>query len=95
MPLHDYGCSLKAYRREVLQGFRLYGEMHRFIPIYAAAQGARVRRRFRSPTTPRKFGQSKYGLNRTIKVLLDLLRSSSISPASCKWCASAANRRAA
>lgn len=70
--LHDYGCSLKAYRREVLQGFRLYGEMHRFIPIYAAAQGARVAE---IPVThhARRFGQSKYGLNRTIKVLLDLL----------------------
>lgn len=70
--LHDYGCSLKAYRREVLQGFRLYGEMHRFIPIYAAAQGARVTE---IPVThhARKFGQSKYGLNRTVKVLLDLL----------------------
>ena len=72
VPLHDYGCSLKAYRREVLQGFRLYGEMHRFIPIYAAAQGARVTE---LPVThrARQFGQSKYGLNRTIKVLLDLL----------------------
>jgi dolichol-phosphate mannosyltransferase len=72
VPLHDYGCSLKAYRREVLQGFRLYGEMHRFIPIYAAAQGARVTE---IPVThhARKFGQSKYGLNRTVKVLLDLL----------------------
>ncbi len=72
VPLHDYGCSLKAYRREVLQGFRLYGEMHRFIPIYAAAQGARVAE---IPVThhARKFGQSKYGLNRTVKVLLDLL----------------------
>lgn len=72
VPLHDYGCSLKAYRREVLQGFRLYGEMHRFVPIYAAAQGARVAE---LPVThhPRQFGQSKYGLNRTIKVLLDLL----------------------
>lgn len=70
--LHDYGCSLKAYRREVLQGFRLYGEMHRFIPIYAAAQGARVTE---LPVAhhARKFGRSKYGLNRTIKVLLDLL----------------------
>ncbi len=70
--LHDYGCSLKAYRREVLQGFRLYGEMHRFIPIYAAAQGARVAE---IPVThhARRYGQSKYGLNRTIKVLLDLL----------------------
>ncbi|HET6161046.1 MAG TPA: glycosyltransferase family 2 protein [Dongiaceae bacterium] len=72
VPLHDYGCSLKAYRREVLQGFRLYGEMHRFIPIYAAAQGARVAE---LPVShhARKFGQSKYGLNRTVKVLLDLL----------------------
>jgi glycosyltransferase involved in cell wall biosynthesis len=72
VPLHDYGCSLKAYRREMLQGFRLYGEMHRFIPIYAAAQGARVAE---LPVShhARKFGQSKYGLNRTVKVLLDLL----------------------
>ena len=72
VPLHDYGCSLKAYRREVLQGFRLYGEMHRFIPIYAAAQGARVTE---LPVThhARKFGESKYGFNRTVKVLLDLL----------------------
>jgi glycosyltransferase involved in cell wall biosynthesis len=72
VPLHDYGCSLKAYRREVLQGFRLYGEMHRFIPIYAAGQGARVSE---IPVAhhARKFGRSKYGLNRTIKVLLDLL----------------------
>lgn len=72
VPLHDYGCSLKAYRREVLQGFRLYGEMHRFIPIYAAAQGARVTE---IPVAhhARRSGRSKYGLNRTIKVLLDLL----------------------
>jgi glycosyltransferase involved in cell wall biosynthesis len=72
VPLHDYGCSLKAYKREMLQGFRLYGEMHRFIPIYAAAQGARVAE---LPVShhARKFGQSKYGLNRTVKVLLDLL----------------------
>jgi dolichol-phosphate mannosyltransferase len=72
VPLHDYGCSLKAYRREMLQGFRLYGEMHRFIPIYAAAQGARVAEIAVSHHA-RKFGQSKYGLNRTVKVLLDLL----------------------
>lgn len=72
VPLHDYGCSLKAYRREVLKGFRLYGEMHRFIPIYAAAQGARVAE-LPVKHHARKFGQSKYGLNRTIKVLLDLL----------------------
>jgi len=69
--LHDYGCTLKAYRREVLQGFRLYGEMHRFIPAYAAAVGARITE---IPVRhhPRRFGRSKYGLMRTLKVLLDL-----------------------
>ncbi len=69
--LHDYGCTLKAYRREVLEGFRLYGEMHRFIPAYAAAVGARITE---LPVRhhPRKFGKSKYGLMRTLKVLLDL-----------------------
>ena len=72
VPLHDYGCSLKAYRREVLQGFRLYGEMHRFIPIYR--RGARRAGDGAAGHPPsRQFGQSKYGLNRTIKVLLDLL----------------------
>ncbi len=70
--LHDYGCSLKAYRRPVIQGIRLYGEMHRFIPIFAAWQGARVAE---IPVThhPRTAGQSKYGYRRTIKVLLDLI----------------------
>ena len=70
--LHDYGCSLKAYRREVLQGFRLYGEMHRLIPIYAVWQGARITE---MPVThhARLHGQSKYGINRTLKVMLDLL----------------------
>ncbi|RMD58387.1 glycosyltransferase, partial [Candidatus Parcubacteria bacterium] len=69
--LHDYGCTLKAYRREVLQDFRLYGEMHRFIPAYAAAVGARIAE---VPVRhhPRRFGRSKYGLSRTIKVMLDL-----------------------
>lgn len=69
--LHDYGCTLKAYRREVLEGFRLYGEMHRFIPAYAGAVGARI---VEVPVRhhPRRFGVTKYGLNRTIKVLLDL-----------------------
>ena len=71
VPLHDYGCSLKAYRREVLQGFRLYGEMHRFIPVYAAAQGARVAE-LPVKHYARKHGHSKYGLDRTVKVLLDL-----------------------
>lgn len=70
--LHDYGCTLKAYRREALTGFRLYGEMHRFIPAYASSVGARM---IEMPVThhPRKFGKTKYGLNRTIKVVLDLL----------------------
>ncbi len=69
--LHDYGCTLKAYRRDVLAGFRLYGEMHRFIPVYAHAVGARITE---IPVRhhPRKFGQAKYGLERTIKVVLDL-----------------------
>lgn len=70
--LHDYGCSLKAYRREILKGVKLYGEMHRFIPIYASWQGARVAE---VPVKhhPRTQGRSKYGLERVAKVLLDLV----------------------
>ncbi|MBL4731316.1 MAG: glycosyltransferase family 2 protein [Rhizobiaceae bacterium] len=70
--LHDYGCTLKAYRRDVIIGFRLYGEMHRFIPIYATWMGARVTE---IPVThhARQFGQSKYGLSRVYRVLLDLI----------------------
>lgn len=69
--LHDYGCTLKAYRREVLQGFRLYGEMHRFIPAYAGWVGARIAE---VPVNhrPRTHGKAKYGLERTFKVILDL-----------------------
>jgi len=69
--LHDYGCTLKAYRREVITGFRLYGEMHRFIPAYANSVGAKM---IEVPVHhhPRKFGKTKYGLNRTVKVILDL-----------------------
>ena len=69
--LHDYGCTLKAYRRDVLSGFRLYGEMHRFIPVYAHAVGAKIAE---VPVRhhARKFGKAKYGLERTLKVLLDL-----------------------
>ncbi|MEH6632270.1 MAG: glycosyltransferase family 2 protein [Halopseudomonas aestusnigri] len=70
--LHDYGCSLKAYRKDVIEGIKLYGEMHRFIPIYTASQGGRIseipvnhRARLR--------GESKYGLNRIFKVTLDLM----------------------
>ncbi len=70
--LHDYGCTLKAYRRDVIKDVRLYGEMHRFIPIYAAWMGARV---YEMPVRhhPRKFGKSKYGLERIAKVVLDLM----------------------
>lgn len=69
--LHDYGCSLKAYNKDVIKGIKLYGEMHRFIPIYASWYGAKVTE---IPVThhPRKYGQSKYGLERVIKVILDL-----------------------
>jgi glycosyltransferase involved in cell wall biosynthesis len=70
--LHDYGCTLKAYRRDVMQGVHLYGEMHRFIPIYAAWHGARVTE---VPVRhhPRRAGSTKYGLGRIPNVLLDLL----------------------
>jgi glycosyltransferase involved in cell wall biosynthesis len=70
--LHDYGCTLKAYRRDILEGVRLYGEMHRFVPIYAKWQGGRV---CEIPVQhhPRRHGQSKYGLGRISRVLLDLV----------------------
>jgi glycosyltransferase involved in cell wall biosynthesis len=70
--LHDYGCSLKAYRREVLQNIELYGEMHRFIPALASWMGVRVKE---IPVNhrARKFGRSKYGIGRTVRVILDLL----------------------
>lgn len=70
--LHDYGCSLKAYRRDVIKGVKLYGEMHRFIPIYASWQGARVTE---IPVAHRAriHGTSKYGLERIAKVILDLI----------------------
>ena len=70
--LHDYGCSLKAYRRDVLKDVQLYGEMHRFIPIYASWAGARVTE-LPVKHYPRIAGKSKYGLSRTIKVVFDLM----------------------
>jgi glycosyltransferase involved in cell wall biosynthesis len=70
--LHDYGCTLKAYRREVLEPVRLYGEMHRFIPVYAKWSGARITEQVVRHHA-RKEGKSKYGLARTLKVLLDLI----------------------
>src|SRR5256714_13387175 len=72
VPLHDYGCSLKAYRRESLADVQLYGEMHRFIPIYASWSGARVTE-IPVEHHARTMGQSKYGLSRTIKVIFDLM----------------------
>jgi len=72
VPLHDLGCSLKAYRSEVLKKVKLYGEMHRFIPIHASWVGAKI---IELPVGhhPRQFGKSKYGIKRTFKVMLDLM----------------------
>src|SRR5574338_645095 len=69
--LHDYGCTLKAYRRDAREGFRLYGEMHRFIPVFAHSVGARITE---MPVHhhERKFGKANYGLDRTLKIILDL-----------------------
>ena len=72
LKLHDYGCTLKGYRREVTEHFRLYGEMHRFIPVYAAWAGAKVTE-ITVFHRPRIHGKSKYGMLRTLKVPLDLL----------------------
>lgn len=70
--LHDYGCTLKVYRREVLEETKLYGEMHRFIPALASWSGARIAE---IPVNhrPRTTGKTKYGLGRTLKVILDLI----------------------
>ncbi len=72
VPLHDFGCTLKAYRRQVLEGVRLYGEMHRFIAIFAAWQGGRVKELVVNHR-PRTAGRTKYGLGRTFNVVLDLI----------------------
>lgn len=70
--LHDYGCSLKAYRSDVVKNINLYGELHRFIPALASSVGARV---LELPVNhfPRQYGRSKYGISRTVRVILDLL----------------------
>jgi len=70
--LHDYGCSMKAYRRSILGPVRLYGEMHRFMPIYASWYGARITEVV-VRHEPRQHGQSNYGLERVFKVIMDLL----------------------
>lgn len=70
--LHDYGCSLKAYRRSVIHNVKLYGEMHRFVPIYASWYGARITE-IEVEHHPRVYGRSNYGMIRVIKVILDLI----------------------
>lgn len=72
VPLHDYGCTLKAYRRDVIMDVKLYGQMHRFIPVFCKWQGGKVAE---IPVNyqPRMFGKSNYGLFRIYKVILDLL----------------------
>ncbi len=70
--LHDYGCTFKAYRKEVIKNVRLYGEMHRFIPAIASWVGAEIRE-VETTHHPRRFGRSKYGISRTVRVILDLI----------------------
>jgi glycosyltransferase involved in cell wall biosynthesis len=72
VPLHDYGCSLKVFRAEVVKSLKLYGEMHRFLPAIASEQGVTIKE---MPVghRPRRHGRSKYGIGRTVRVILDLL----------------------
>jgi len=70
--LHDYGCTLKAFRREVIKNIRLYGEMHRFIPAIASGMGISYTE-IKVNHRPRRFGSTKYGISRTIRVILDLI----------------------
>ena len=70
--LHDYGCSLKAYRKEILTDMKLYGELHRFLPVLANIEGARITE-IKVNHRPRKHGLSKYGIDRTFRVMMDLL----------------------
>jgi glycosyltransferase involved in cell wall biosynthesis len=70
--LHDYGCSLKGFRAEIVKSMRLYGEMHRFLPAIASEQTSRITERVVNHRA-RKYGRSKYGIGRTIRVVLDLL----------------------
>ncbi len=70
--LHDYGCTLKTFRKEVTEGIQLYGEMHRFIPAIASGVGAEISE-IKANHRPRRFGTSKYGISRTLRVILDLM----------------------
>lgn len=72
VPLHDYGCSLKVFRAEVVKPLRLYGEMHRFLPALASHMGVRIAEQVVNHRA-RQFGKSKYGISRTIRVMLDLV----------------------
>ena len=70
--LHDYGCSLKAFKREIIDDIKLYGELHRFLPVLANIEGAKIKE-IKVNHRSRKYGQSKYGIDRTFRVLMDLL----------------------
>jgi glycosyltransferase involved in cell wall biosynthesis len=70
--LHDYGCSLKAFRAEIVKGMKLYGEMHRFLPAIASEQTSSIHEQVVNHRA-RKYGRSKYGIGRTVRVILDLL----------------------
>lgn len=70
--LHDYGCTLKMFNKEITKGIRLYGEMHRFIPAIASGMGSRIAE-VKVNHRPRRFGTSKYGISRTLRVILDLM----------------------
>lgn len=81
--IHDYGCTLKAYKKDVTKNMKLYGEMHRFIPAIANWRGAKITE-IETNHRPRKYGKTKYGLNRTVKVILDLLLMAFLSEYSTK-----------
>jgi len=70
--LHDYGCSLKAFKREIIKDIKLYGELHRFLPVLANIEGAKIKE-IKVNHRKRKYGYSKYGIDRTFRVLMDLL----------------------
>ena len=72
LELHDYGCSLKAFRKEILDDIKLYGELHRFLPVLAKIEGAKIKE-IKVNHRSRKYGSSKYGIDRTFRVLMDLL----------------------
>jgi dolichol-phosphate mannosyltransferase len=72
LKLHDYGCSLKAFKKEILDDIQLYGELHRFLPVLAKIEGAKIKE-IKVNHRSRKYGSSKYGIDRTFRVLMDLL----------------------